>query len=83
MNIQTLIDPRKQRDLDHLLKGEWEKCSVKFKGPQDRDYLHFGVVFADDRTRIYLRSVQTGRLSSETQEWNSVVEMLNAGWMVD
>lgn len=78
-----LKDLGKQKDFDFLFKADWEKCNVKFKGPKDRDYRNFGMIFADDRTKIYLRSIQTGRLTSETQEWNSIAEMLNAGWMVD
>lgn len=69
-------------DLKHLSSDSWEVCCMKLKtGPEPLDY-KFGVVFYEDPACIYLRNAK-GDLTNETVSFDSIEEMLKAGWLVD
>lgn len=71
---------------DFLKAANFEKgfCHLKLRDKDKNSgrYLNFGIVFPGDVCQIHLLD-EHGNDSGKTQEWNSIDEMLDAGWDVD
>lgn len=66
-------------------KFENGRCHMKLYSRNSHRYLAFGVVYPDDICKIHLMEfTKNGAvLTGKVQEWNSIDEMLDAGWDVD
>lgn len=69
---------------DFLKEARFSKgyCHLKLRDKGHGRYVNFGIVYPDDVCKIYLLD-EKGRVTNKTQEWNSIEEMLDAGWDVD
>jgi hypothetical protein len=69
-------------DKEFLEKKDFVSCCMKLTNPKGGWPVAFGVIFPDEITTIYVRDHE-GNLSETVQQYNSVDEILEAGWIVD
>lgn len=57
-------------------------CCMKLTNPNGGMPKHFGVIYPDNVCKIFLRD-EHGYITLDSNEWNSIDEMLDAGWDID